>query len=102
ALYETPHFISFGSSPSDPQGFTSLPDIVAFALGRNHSCSLRSDGHAVCAGRNAEGEYGDGTVNPASTTGSLSKLVGGIAITAGDSHTCAIVKTGGVTCWGGN
>lgn len=68
-----------------------------------HTCVATLDGAAYCWGANDSGQIGDGTTNDAG----MPKKVVGIAdavesISAGDGHSCAVLVTGAVLCWGKN
>ncbi len=47
-------------------------------------------------------QLGDGTNNDRNTPPSTDVLTGVAAVTAGGRHTCALMTTGGVRCWGRN
>lgn len=75
---------------------------VAMTSGRDHLCLLFASGGMKCAGDNSAGQVGNGKRG-----GSVSQLVpvvgltsGVVAISGGYDHTCAMMKTGGVKCWG--
>jgi alpha-tubulin suppressor-like RCC1 family protein len=79
---------------------------VRLALGQYHSCALLDTGKVRCWGFGLYGQLGYGqsaTIgddeNPASA-GDVS--IGGTAvrIAAGAYHTCALLDTGSVRCWG--
>jgi len=87
-----------------PVAVTGLSSgITAIATGYAHSCALTTAGAVQCWGANAYGQLGDGTatqrLTPVAVTG-LSSAV--IAIVAGSFHTCALLSTGSVQCWGWN
>lgn len=75
-----------------------------FALGQFHSCGIKKDGSLWCWGNNTYGQLGLGALgvghqNTPTQVGSdenWDKLV------AGESHTCALKKTGAIWCWGLN
>lgn len=82
----------------------ALPDeVVAIAAGAYHTCALTARGEVQCWGQNAEGQLGDdaaaGSALPLAVQG-LSEDV--VAITAGAAHTCALLASGTVQCWGAN
>ncbi|MCB0908524.1 MAG: hypothetical protein KDB63_15545, partial [Nocardioidaceae bacterium] len=81
-------------------------DAVAIAAGGAHTCALLTTGDVRCWGYNLDGELGYGnttTIGDDETPASAGDVtLGGsaVAITAGEQHTCALLTTGGVRCWG--
>ena len=103
-----------GQRIGDGEEPTTIPPInlggraTALASGNFHSCAILEDGSVRCWGRGGVGELGYGNTNdigddetPASA-GPVPLGAGrkATAITAGRSHTCAILDTGDVRCWG--
>lgn len=82
--------------------------VLQLAAGWEHTCALLAGGGVRCWGANRRGElgYGDneprGDKAPPATGGDVD--VGGPArqIAAGRSHTCALLESGRVRCWGAN
>ena len=95
---------AFGNQgvPVDVWGLTS--GVSAISNGGVHTCALTTTGAMKCWGQNDFGQLGDGTtsIRPAPTA--VSGLDSGVAaIDVGNgSHSCALLTTGGVKCWGRN
>jgi alpha-tubulin suppressor-like RCC1 family protein len=74
------------------------------AAGRAHTCALTTPNGVKCWGANESGQLGDGKgVNSRALPVNVIGLGrGASAIAAGGDHTCALMATGGVKCWGDN
>lgn len=73
------------------------------AAGSNHTCALTSTGVLQCWGLNASGQLGDGSIKNSAVPATVAGLSGSVAtMTAGNVHTCAVLGSGAVQCWGGN
>ena len=94
------------SNSVTPVLVSGLVGVLALAAGRQHTCALLSSGAVKCWGLNNEGQVGDGTVgtiyNPVTTPVTVRNIANAVQITAGEAHTCALLSTGTVMCWGGN
>ncbi len=71
-----------------------------------HTCALVG-GAALCWGSNNVGQLGDGTtagkLAPVPVHGPDSAALAGVlSIVGGETHTCALLAGGGVSCWGDN
>jgi alpha-tubulin suppressor-like RCC1 family protein len=75
---------------------------VDLAAGGRHSCALWLDGAVSCWGANDHGQLGDGAgFTHRSQPVVVSRLKRAAeAISAGRSHTCALLEDGSVQCWG--
>jgi cysteine-rich repeat protein len=80
--------------------------VVRLAVGAWHTCALLETGAVRCWGRGQEGQLGYGSTShigddeaPA-TAGDVD--VGGVVVqlAADGHHTCALLETGAVRCWG--
>lgn len=81
---------------------------IAVSVGSSHSCAVMRDGRVKCWGYNAYGKLGDATTLSRSAPVAVSGLDGktdaftAVAVSAGDAHTCAVLKSGRAVCWGYN
>jgi alpha-tubulin suppressor-like RCC1 family protein len=80
-----------------------LSDAVRISAGDAHTCAIRMSGDVVCWGDNTSGQLGvpksdDKRLAPTKVNG----ISGPIAIAAGGAHTCALMSSGQVLCWGAN
>jgi cysteine-rich repeat protein len=82
--------------------------VLQLAAGGYHTCALMETGAVRCWGRGSHGQLGYGdTINigddPDETPATAGDVdVGGIVVqlAAGEYHTCALMETGAVRCWG--
>ena len=110
------HYGQLGHGIQEHHSFPPRPVPIsgkarAVTAGRRHSCALLRDGTVECWGKGFEGQLGDGlgrdsltpvrVVVPAPGGGKvpLGKVT---AITAGSQHTCALLESREVFCWGNN
>jgi alpha-tubulin suppressor-like RCC1 family protein len=91
------------------RGAVPLTEKVSqLATGGAHTCALLSNGLVRCWGLNQFGQLGYGHTNsigdtePVLSEVHVSLGTQAVRITAGTSHTCALLTTGRVRCWGRN
>jgi alpha-tubulin suppressor-like RCC1 family protein len=74
---------------------------VALGTGIGHACAVLSGGAVRCWGANDAGQVtGTASGSPVLTATATPVTSGAIAVAAGASHTCALLGTGAVRCWG--
>ena len=80
--------------------------VVELAAGSEHTCALLDTGTVRCWGEGANGKLGyanTNTIGDDETPASAGDVdIGGTvtAIAAGGDHTCALLETGSIRCWG--
>ena len=89
-----------------PLQVKEITDATALAMGSGHTCALHQDGTISCWGGNWSGQAGQLGADQYGSDIAIPEKVPGItdavAVAAGGSHTCALRRTGTVSCWGGN
>ncbi len=74
---------------------------VGFSLGSSHSCLVRADGNLRCTGANAYGQIGNGNTTNQTGWATVSSPGGpATQVAVGLEHTCAVLLSGEVRCWG--
>jgi alpha-tubulin suppressor-like RCC1 family protein len=85
-----------------------LDPVKQLVAGANHSCVLLRSGLVVCWGNNSEGQLGYdrtdhlGDGEPVMSFGYVTLGGPAVRIAAGGDHTCAILQSGALRCWGAN
>lgn len=86
-------------------GFTSA-GALGIAVGAEHSCVVTNVGSVQCWGNNDAFqlgvELGPNGEKYRAAPGTVPNLTGVVSISAGDKHTCVLLDTGAVKCWGSN
>lgn len=91
------------NSSDVPVDVSGIDDAIQVSAGRRHTCAVLSSGGAKCWGYNYSGQLGDGTQEDRLIPTDVSGLSAGVkSIKAGGYHTCALMTSGKVKCWGIN
>jgi alpha-tubulin suppressor-like RCC1 family protein len=77
---------------------------VSVSSGLHHVCAALGNGSVQCWGSDSDGQLGrGGTVRADSSVPvTVAGLTHATRVAAGDDHSCALLATGGVSCWGRN
>ncbi len=91
-----------------PDDASEMGLINTLVTGDAHTCALLNDGNVRCWGLNNYGQLGYGHTNNIGdnelpyTAGNLQLGDGVVQLAAGAAHTCALLRSGYVRCWGRN
>jgi alpha-tubulin suppressor-like RCC1 family protein len=94
------------ASSAGPVSLGAGRSATAISAGDHHTCAVLDDGAVRCWGFGYDGRLGHAAqadVGDDETPGSVAPVaLGGraVAISAGGSHTCAVLEGGAVRCWG--
>lgn len=104
--------ISTGQRSATPVEVTNLSSVASLEAGTNHTCATLASGEARCWGDNSRGQLGAAwtliSVFPvvAFTTSrvpvAVTNVTSATSITAGGSHSCALLSDNTLRCWGEN
>jgi alpha-tubulin suppressor-like RCC1 family protein len=98
--------LSVGMSPSVSMALD--PDepfkLASISSGKHHSCGVATDSTVWCWGLGTSGQMGDLSASNNTTPNRVagSSTTAPVSVSAGGSHTCVLVASGGVGCWGSN
>jgi len=88
------------STPVQARGVTNATQVAA---GSYHSCAVLSTGHVDCWGEDRAGELGDGKIEESSTIPvEVQGITNATQVVLDGYHSCAVLSTGHVDCWGNN
>jgi alpha-tubulin suppressor-like RCC1 family protein len=91
------------SSPVDVLISSIGTGITQVAAGYAFTCGVTGTSAIACWGNNYYGELGTGDASNNPFPYPVFELSSGmIAVTAGDTHACALTSSGAVKCWGSN
>src|SRR5215510_588249 len=87
-----------------PVVIAGLKDVREVAAGSYHTCARLASGRATCWGANNDGQLGDDTEATRLHPVPVSDLDDAqqIDVGLGPGHSCVVVKSGKVRCWGVN
>ena len=89
---------------STPTLVSLANNAVSVSTGTSHTCVLEANNTVECFGANDVGQLGRNTGAASQfAAGAVSGLTGDVVdIISGSNHTCVVMATGEVKCWGSN
>jgi alpha-tubulin suppressor-like RCC1 family protein len=82
---------------------SQLSNATSISVGTSHACAVRTDGSTRCWGSDDFEQLGDGQDNLLyAVPRQWTPFVGPAAISLGETHSCALLTSGEVRCWGDN
>jgi alpha-tubulin suppressor-like RCC1 family protein len=94
-----------GSAVNEPVPIVAsgVTSVSSLALGQNHTCYRDTSSNVKCFGADASGELGNGDPLAGSEAAdSVSGVTTATSIGSGGAHSCIVLSTGVVQCWGDN
>ena len=86
-----------------PVAVAGLNEAVLGLSVDSHTCALTGSNSVWCWGDNDYGELGNGTTVGSSVPTAVVGITSGVqAVSVGGMHTCVLMTSGGVKCWGHN
>ena len=86
-----------------PVPASGITNAIAISAGPSDTCSLLGDGTVQCWGWNTYGQLGNGTtLTNSSVPVTVSGITNAVAVSTGNTHTCAVLSSGSIQCWGNN
>jgi alpha-tubulin suppressor-like RCC1 family protein len=97
-----------GDCSTTPVTVAAITTAAGVAAGSDHTCAVLAGGAVNCWGGNWSGQLGDGTTHQSCagndcspTPVAASGISTATAVAAGMDHSCALLTSGSVDCWGG-
>jgi len=87
----------------EPVDVVGINDAISIDTGLFHTCALLSSGAVKCWGDNSHSQLGDGsTIYESNVPVDVVGISDAISISVGGYHSCAVLSSGAVKCWGDN
>jgi alpha-tubulin suppressor-like RCC1 family protein len=92
-----------GTDLSSPPATDVIGDVQAITAGGATACALTNSGGVRCWGSGIYGSLGQGMSTSQLSSPPASDVLTGVRlVAAGNGQVCAVMKTGGLRCWGEN
>lgn len=80
-----------------------MNNVATMEAGLNHSCAVLVSGAVQCWGGNESGQLGNGSrFGFQSSPATVHQINTAVLVSAGMDHSCAVLASGEVQCWGSN
>ncbi|MBL4635138.1 MAG: hypothetical protein JKY56_14800 [Kofleriaceae bacterium] len=91
--------------PSDTPVLSIDNTLISVSAGGSHTCILTGSGQVQCFGKGQDGQLGYGNAtnigdNETPSSAGYVDVGNVVEIDAGNKHTCAVLSSGAVRCWG--
>ncbi|MCU0832094.1 MAG: hypothetical protein MUC58_11390 [Rhizobiaceae bacterium] len=87
--------------PVAPNLVVGITGATAISAGDQHACAVLGTGQVQCWGAGSNGRLGNNSTASQATPVAVSGITNATSVEAGNgSHSCAILATGAVQCWG--
>lgn len=94
---------SEGGASTTPVAVAGVSNANGVSAFNSHVCASLTSGHVKCWGEDQWGQLGDGKVEYDSNTPvEVTGIDEAIAVAVGGLHSCALLASGAVACWGQN
>jgi alpha-tubulin suppressor-like RCC1 family protein len=89
--------------PPSPNAAAAATSGARIAAGRGFTCAVNDGGRVRCWGKNDLSQLGNGTRTEVESKPSfVADLTDVVSVGAGQTHACALTRSGRVACWGKN
>lgn len=86
-----------------PREVLGMTEVKSVAAGSFHTCAVRRDGSVWCWGEADHRQLGVASLAWSPIPGRVPGIPGpALSVSASGDHTCAVLVSGGVACWGSN
>ena len=95
------------NNPNDPNN-PDNPNVPTYtqmkqlSTGVNYACGIDLNSNVRCIGQNYYGQFGDGTINNASSTSANQNINNALSVASGGTSVCSLKKDNTVWCSGSN
>ena len=86
-----------------PTNVVGVNTFKSISAGSEHTCAVTNGKEVYCWGKNDHGQLGSGSVGGSNNSPvKVAELDNVSMVSAGSVHTCALIESGKIYCWGSN